>query len=330
MKEESNSHEMFILPGPPPRSHSPSISVIIPVFNRFHMLRQAVASVLCQTIKDYELIVVDDGSIDETSAIETDGISTDTKGLKKAMSIGGNNAADEKPFHRELLLQKPVAFQYIRLKHTGMPGAVRNRGVDAAKGRFIAFLDSDDLWLPEKLELQLALMSKQPSIGISHTREIWLRDGRVVSQSSQKHKRHGRLFEDSLVKCIIGPSTVMMERDLYLRNNGFREDLEIGEDYELWLKITASHDVAYLETPLTIKRGGHRDQLTQKYGYIEHFRIEALSGLLAGGFFGGDDRSAAANELLRKCQIYVAGARKRGKFEEAEKIEHLVKSLEME
>jgi glycosyltransferase involved in cell wall biosynthesis len=200
-----------------------------------------------------------------------------------------------------------------------MPGAMRNRGAEAARGKYLAFLDSDDLWLPRKLELQTELMRKNTSCRISHTRELWVRNGKTVSQASQKHRRSGRLFKDSLVKCIIGPSTVMIERDLFQKNGGFREDLEIGEDYELWLRVTSKNDVAYLDRPLTVKRAGHADQLTSKYGYIEHFRIEALAALLAANYFHGENRKLAAAELSRKCTIYVAGAEKRGKFKEAEK-----------
>jgi len=311
------------------KESAPAVSVIIPVYNRFTMLRQAVASVLYQNFRDFELIIVDDGSTDGTAHIGARGLQTDAAGSRGATEIasavtqtdaaarsdraGGPRNTPQTTFQPV----PPKSFKFLQIEHTGMPGAVRNRGVEASRGEFIAFLDSDDLWMPRKLERQILCMRIPGAPGISHTRELWLRNGKIVSQASQKHKRSGRLFHDSLLKCIIGPSTVMMKRKLFLDAGGFREDIEIAEDYELWLKITARSDVAFLDQPLTVKRGGHEDQLTAKYGQIEIFRIEALAGLLDNGFFNDEDRILAAAELSRKCAIYANGARKRGKIDEA-------------
>jgi hypothetical protein len=217
-----------------------------------------------------------------------------------------------------------------------MPGFVRNRGAEAASGEYIAFLDSDDLWMPEKLEKQadLILRGKEENAAgdagrmqICHTREKWVRSGRVISQSSQKHKREGDIFEDSLWKCIIGPSTVMMEKSLFESCGGFREDLEVAEDYELWLRVTAENYVDYLDEPLTIKQAGEWDQLSGKYGQIEIFRIKALQGLLESGFFKSLDdpeREKSARQVFeKKCMIYASGCRKRGRSEEAAFYENL-------
>ncbi len=297
----------------------PLVSVIIPVYNRAHLLKEAVSSVLAQTFKGFELIIADDCS--------------DDRPKKVLGSISGAADADIK---------------YIRLeKHSGMPGLVRNRGVETASSPVIAFLDSDDIWLPEKLEKQYSILtgtSKETALNsaergestpdyplsggkarICHTREKWLRSGRVVSQSSQRHKREGDIFEDSLWKCIIGPSTVMMEKALFESCGGFREDLEVAEDYELWLKVTASESVAYIDEMLTVKRAGEWEQLSEKYGQIEIFRINALKNLLEKGFFSSmPDREAAAKEVFsRKCMIYAAGCRKRGRDEEASAYQNL-------
>ncbi len=263
------------------------ISVIIPVYNRYEFLKEAVDSVLSQ---DYntELIVVDDGSTDETKKIST------VPGIK-----------------------------YLRIDHSGMPGAVRNLGVRAADGRYIAFLDSDDLWKPGKIRKQLELFSRNPELRISHTREIWLKNNKIISQSKQRHKREGDIFNDALHKCIIGPSTVMMEKKLYEETGGFREDLEIAEDYEFWLRITRDNPIGYLNEALTIKRGGHNDQLSAKYGHIEFFRIQGLMNLVEKKFFGSEKNRIAAKILSEKTRIYALGCKKRGKNEEASKYEEL-------
>jgi glycosyltransferase involved in cell wall biosynthesis len=274
-------------------SHVPSVSVIIPAYNRSVLLAEAIDSVRSQTYTDFEIIVVDDGSTDDTPSL------AESRDLR-----------------------------YIRIEHTGMPGLIRNQGAAQARGKLLAFLDSDDLWTSDKLSRQLLLHGCDTTFGraeknipITHTREQWLRNGKVISQSKLRHKRSGNLFEDSLVKCIIGPSTVVMDASLFKRTKGFRDDLEIGEDYEYWLRITPDAEVGYVDLPLTVKRAGHGDQLTEKYGHIEYFRIPALKDLVDSRFYTGPRLTAARRELARKCGIYAAGARKRGKTQEAERYE---------
>jgi len=275
------------------QSDHPLVSVIIPTYNRKTLVLEAVESVLQGTFRDFELIVVDDGSTDGT--LET-------------LSQRGFTVS-------------PLFL--ISLPHTGLPGLVRNRGARIARGTYLAFLDADDLWLPQKLELQLKAHREASARGqryrISHTRELWVRQGKIVSQRKQKHRREGDVFRDALKKCILGPSTVMMEKSLFLEVGGFREDLKIAEDYELWVRITSWEPVLYLGQPLTVKRGGSPDQLSQTYPYIEPFRLKALKDLVDRGFFlhREDRQKEALEELVRKCLIHAEGCRKRGKLEEA-------------
>ena len=271
------------------------VSVVIPTYNRFTLLCEAVRSVLGQTSRGFEVIIVDDGSRDGTPG-----------GVARAF-----------PDSR---------VRCISLDHTGMPGLVRNRVAALSRGKYLAFLDSDDLWLPDKLEKQLHWFRENPGIRICHTRERWVRNGREISQASRKYRRQGMIFEDALTKCIIGPSTVMMERSLFEETGGFRENLEIAEDYEYWLRITPIHNIGYIDQPLTVKQAGHGDQLSEKYGHIEFFRIKGLKDLVDRDWFSRVDAAAVRSarlELSRKSRIYAAGARKRGKTEEAEEYETL-------
>jgi len=269
------------------------VSVIIPTFNRLEFLKEAVESVEKQSCRDFELIIVDDGSTDSTG------------GYLENLPIKSRPV-------------KNFPAKHIRLQHSGFPGLVRNAGARAAEGKYLAFLDSDDLWEPEKLAKQIEYLTANPKIEICHTREVWLRNGRVVSQSKQRHKREGDIFEHALKKCIIGPSTVMLSSRLFAETGGFSEDMEIAEDYELWLRLTNDHEVGYIDEPLVIKRGGHQDQLSEKYGQIEIFRIKALQKNLEAGIFHGENRISASREMAKKCRIYGAGALKRGKTEEGE------------
>ncbi|MBN1699197.1 MAG: glycosyltransferase [Spirochaetales bacterium] len=265
------------------RKTSPLVSVIIPTFNRLAFLEEAVKSVENQTSRDWELIIVDDGSNDGT--------------IEYARATGHT---------------------LISRRHSGRPGLLRNIGIRAAKGAYVAFLDSDDLWKPEKCGKQLSFFSSHPHSVICHTREIWLRNGNIISQKGQTHKRSGRIFGDALKKCIIGPSTVMINREALIREGMFHEDIEIAEDYELWLRITTHHEVGYIDEPLVIKRGGHPDQLSEKYGHIEYFRIRALRIFLDTARISDEQRRLAEKELSRKCRIYARGCRKRGKHDEYE------------
>ncbi len=273
----------------------PLVSVVVPTYNRLSLLQEAVGSVLAQSFRDRELIVVDDGSTDGTEAY--------------GQALRGTGV------------------RYLRRRHSGRPGAVRNAGAALARGRFLAFLDSDDLWLSEKLELQLSRLREQAGVRICHTRELWLRQGRRVSQSGQRHRREGDLFADSLRKCIIGPSTVLVDRALFQAAGGFREDLEIAEDYELWLRLTAREKVTYLDRPLVVKRAGHPGQLSEKYGQIEIFRIRALLLFLGDQTLPAENRRLAAAELARKCRIHAAGCRKRGREEEARQVLELAEKV---
>lgn len=279
-----------------------SVSVVIPVYNRYPLLLEALESVLSQSEPPREIVVVDDGSLDIADA------------------------------QVEQLRALDPSLVYRRIDHCGMPGAVRNVGVEAARGKWVSFLDSDDLWYPEKLALQRECAASHPEVALVHTRERWVRGEREISQAGQRHRREGWLFPDALVKCIIGPSTVMMRREFYRALGGFRVDLEVAEDYEFWLRVTAHHPVAYIDRPLVQKRAGHGEQLSEKYGHIEQFRIRGLERLVAEGYFSHAPRlpryqtaeSACADleqlaraELARKCRIYAAGAAKRGRAAEA-------------
>ena len=273
------------------RAH-PLVSVIIPAYNRKNFLIDALQSVFKQTYRNLEIIVADDGSEDGTEEV-----------LERFM--------------------KYPNFRYLSLRHSGYPGAVRNRGVLESNGEYIAFLDSDDLWKDEKIEKQINFMIKNPEIQICHTRELWVRRNTIVSQKGQRYRRDGYIFKDALKKCIIGPSTVMLRSSVLTEHGGFNENLEIAEDYELWLRLTALYKVGFIDIPLVVKRGGHSDQLSEKYGHIEYFRIKALRSVLREDIFTDEQKVQIFNELSRKCEIYSNGCIKRGREKEGEEYRKL-------
>ena len=205
------------------------------------MLREAIESVLAQSVREFELIVVDDGSADQTA---------------------------------EDLTRFGDAIRVERIEHRG-PAAARNRGVGMARAPLIAFLDSDDLWAPTKLERQLEFMRANTACVISQTDEIWIRNGRRVNPGVRHRKRAGDIFIDSLRTCLISMSATMMRTDLFRSLGGFDEIMMAAEDYDLWLRILIDHEAGLLDEPLVTRRGGHRDQTSATTPAIDRFRILA-------------------------------------------------------
>lgn len=263
----------------------PLVTVVIPTYNRAWILEAAVESVLNQDMDDFELIVVDDGSTDETQRL-----------------LSG--FADD---HRVSI---------IRQENQGV-SASRNRGIAEAKGTYVAFLDSDDLWLPQKLSCQIALFRSKPHIKICQTEEIWIRKGQRVNPKKRHKKPSGMIFEPSVELCLVSPSAVMLHRDLFTAVGTFDESLPACEDYDLWLRISCRYPVYLIDTPLIIKRGGHEDQLSRNPG-MDRFRIRSLDKIIQSGLLTCDQSHIALRELRKKILIYAGGCRKRGKTWEAQ------------
>ena len=259
------------------------VSVIIPTHNRAGFLAQAIDSVLAQTYANFELIVVDDGSSDETQA---------------------------------LLASYGKALISLRQENRG-PAAARNAGIRAARHPFLAFLDSDDQFTRNKLAIQVAAMEAQPEMLISHTQEIWFRNGQHLNQKKRHGKEGGDIFARSLELCVVGMSTVMARRELFDLVGLFDETFPCCEDYELWLRVSCSHPFLLVDTPLTIKHGGRPDQVSVRFKTgMDRFRIQALAKLLASAILTPAQSRLAREELVRKATIYGNGCLKHGHLEE--------------
>jgi hypothetical protein len=187
-----------------------------------------------------------------------------------------------------------------------------------ASAPLIAFLDSDDLWAPDKLRRQLAFMREFPDCSISQTAEIWIRHGRRVNPGLRHLKRPGDIFLDSLETCLISPSAVIIKTDLFRALGGFDEDLEAAEDYDLWLRVLVDHEVGLLDQPLVTRHAGHPDQLSSSIPAIDRFRVIALLKLLANDRLRDSRRTAVADVLVEKCRILQQGARRRDRGSESD------------
>ncbi len=261
-----------------------SVSVIIPTHNRIHTLPRALDSVLAQSRAIDEIIVVDDGSTDSTADLVLDN------------------------YPEVTLLQQP---------NLGV-SAARNHGIREATSDWIALLDSDDRWLPTKLEAQFALLEQHPDHRLCHTEETWIRNGQHVNQMHKHRKSGGHIYSQCLPLCVISPSSALLHRTLLDEVGLFDETLPACEDYDLWLRICAREPVLFVDTPRIEKYGGHDDQLSRRHWGMDRFRIRALEKMLATGLLTPDQESETVAMLLRKAAILEQGARKRGKQERAD------------
>lgn len=264
------------------------VDVIIPTHNRKKWLIQAVKSVLDQSFEEFELFIIDDGSTDET-------------------------AEAVKDFQRD----KRVHFH--RISHSGVSKA-RNYGVSLGSSPWLAFLDSDDQWLPDKLERQVDLIKDQPHYPLVHGEEIWIRRGRRVNPKKYHQKSGGDIFKRSLGMCLISPSAAMIKRDLFCELGGFDERFIVCEDYDLWLKITSRHEVGFIEKPILIKNGGHQDQLSRKYVAMDSWRVQSMKNLYEQGSLESSQKEHLLQELLLKSQILITGFKKHSHDKKAQEM----------
>ncbi len=259
---------------------SPLVSVIIPTYNRAGFLEEALASVIAQTYRPLEIIVVDDGSTDET------------------------------PWR---ISRFPV--RYVRGPRRGV-SAARNRGIRLSRGEFVAFLDSDDLWLPEKVARQVEFFLRHPEAVAVQPEEVWMRRGQRVNPRKRHAKEGGYIFHRCVELCVVSPSGVMLRRRVLEELGMFDESFPACEDYELWLRISSRYPIYLLPEPLLIKRGGHEDQLSRQPG-LDWFRLLALRKIIYDPFLTPAMRLLALGQALQKGRIFETGARKRGRWARA-------------
>ena len=267
------------------------ISVVIPTYNRIALVERAIDSVLRQSIKPFDIIVVDDGSDDGTS---------------------------------EMIQKKYRSINLVQQQNSGV-SAARNNGIKHAKGDWIALLDSDDEWTEKKLENQVNRLIKNPDYHFCHTNEIWIRNGVRVNQKKRHQKYGGYIFDKCLDICRISPSSTLFKKNILEHVGWFDTQLPVCEDYDLWLRITADYKILFVDELLIIKYGGHTDQLSQSVEGIELFRIKSLENLLANTELSPQKKNLAITMIIKKLNIYLNGLIKRKKQTEAEQVKEKIK-----
>jgi glycosyltransferase involved in cell wall biosynthesis len=202
---------------------TPTVSVIIPVYNGERHLAETIDSVIAQTYSDWELIAVNDGSPDSSLSIL-----------------------------EEYGKRMPDRITVITVKNGGVSRA-RNTAVTAARGTYVAFLDQDDLWAPEKLDLQVEMFARDKNLGLVFTNTTIIDEtGSIIRENVLKYgeEHRGNVFEYLLFDNFIGISTVMLKRELFVATGGFDPRFSLAEDYDLLLKVTQNAPADYIDNPL--------------------------------------------------------------------------------
>ena len=263
------------------------VTAIITTHNRLELLPRALESVLQQTLPPDEIIIVNDGSTDGTQA---------------------------------WLQQLEADVKVINQSQQGI-SAARNVAINAANGQWLAFLDDDDSWLPDKLEKQLQAIKASPGYRLCHGEEIWIRNGKRVNAMRKHRKQGGWIFPQCLPLCVISPSATMIHHSVFDGLGLFDENLPACEDYDLWLRFCAIEPVLFIDTPLITKYGGHDDQLSRKYWGMDRFRLQSLEKILHKPALREDYRKLTLQMLIEKTSIYLKGVKKRNKTDEAAEYE---------
>ncbi len=271
---------------------NPLITAIIPTFNRSSVIINALNSVLKQSYNPIEIIIIDDGSNDNT-------------------------------FNKTYSLLKKNNVRYIYQPNKGVSSA-RNIGIQNANGEFIAFLDSDDLWHKNKLELQMNFLLNQSEYNICYTNEIWIRNGIKVNQKKKHAKYSGNIYINCLKLCIISPSSIIMKREVINDIGLFDESLPACEDYDYWLRLSAKYPIHFIDKPLITKYGGHSDQLSKKYIAMDSYRVKSMLKMINNTNLNPKNRNETIKTILEKSKILINGYHKRGNIKKTNYYQNII------
>ncbi|MEE8349871.1 MAG: glycosyltransferase [Acidobacteriota bacterium] len=269
------------------------VSIVLPTFNRRTFLEKAVKSIVDQTFTEWELLVVDDGSDDESWKV-----------LRKF---------------------KDPRIHYLYQRNQGASRA-RNTGIQFSRFPWICFLDSDDYWQPTKLQRQIETLQSHPHYRVIYTDEIWIRKGRRVNPRKTHRKYGGWIFHRCLPLCIISPSSVLLDRTIVQHHGLFDEDFPVCEDYEMWLRISSRYPIYFLDEPLIVKVGGHAGQLSQSLWGLDRYRVRAMTKTYSTGNLTPQQRVWTARQIVEKARILATGFTNHKKWVEARKYQEMVQA----
>ncbi len=204
----------------------PTVSVVIATYNYGRFLTEAIESVLAQSYKDYEIVAIDDGSSDNTRRVV------------------------------EPYLALPNFFCHHLKKNIGQPRA-KNLAIRQSRGEFIAFLDGDDVWLPEKLEKQIRLFERSKDVGVVYSDFVWFRGDRDLPELGHPPYARGCVTRNLILDNIVPFSSSVVRRECFAKNGMFDESIPVAIDYDLWLRLSLNWAFDYVPEKLVRIRVGH-------------------------------------------------------------------------
>ena len=287
------------------------MDVVIPTFNRKRLLPRALRSVLRQTHPRLRIFVADDGSTDGTEELflgPNPLFKTEERSVGSANSVGSASSVGSTNSVNSANSDSKI--QFLRWKRNRGVSYARNQAIKQGRADWIAFLDSDDEWLPSKLEKQLQYAAKRPRRPLIHCNEIWLRNGKALPQKKKHKKQGGRIFASAVRLCCVSPSASLVRRSFLEKAGLFREDFPVCEDFELWLRLSARCETGFLSQALLIKHGGHQDQLSKKYFGMDYWRVKALLPFLESSGLSLEEKKALRESLKEKTAILMKTCRK--------------------
>ena len=252
------------------------VSVVIPTFNREVLIQRALHSVIKQQNVRTEIIVVDDGSTDNTE---------------------------------QVIREKFKSVKYLKKNNAGVSSA-RNVGIKNANGNFIALLDSDDEWERSKLDIQLKYLTENHTLNLVHCNEKWIKSGFEIRQKKYHDRRPINLFERSLRRCLISPSSVLIRKERRETVGYFDETHPACAEYDHWLRNLDREEIGYIEDQLITKYGGHADQLSIQTRYLDLYRLQSLVKLIKSPRLSKMQKMQIEKEIEYKSKIVLAGAKK--------------------
>lgn len=263
------------------------------------MLQRAIESALRQSLPVLEIIVIDDGSTDNTA------------------SLMHTNYADNESVH------------FTVITHAGVSCA-RNAGIELAKGQWIALLDSDDIWHVNKLQRQIEHLQNNPGHLLCHSDEIWIRNEIRVNPMQKHQKRGGNIYQHCLPLCAISPSTTLIHHSLFKSVGLFDKDLPACEDYDLWLRICARHSILYIDEKLVTRYAGHSDQLSSQHWGMDRFRVAALEKIILSNSLSDEYRKLTISIMHKKCKVLIKGGTKRNNIDLVEKYQKILNQYQLQ